>query len=302
MTTQNSTNNKIRLSQTDRLVGRSSAGGGLSEEIPCTAIARAILAASSKAGARTAIDLGTASTVNTGTAEGEVPLLIAGGVLPASMIPAISITSIQTVADQAARLALTNVQEGDVVKQTDNGLSYILGTGAASSNASWISIGDTSIDAGEIVSGTLPTARGGTGLSTLGTPLNIIRVNAAGTALEYAAPGNAINRLPYTEETTTTRTIVPDNAYGANHSSKITFTLPTTAGVGSQTEIIGIGAGGWQIVQSAGQQMHFGNLSTTVGPTGRIENTERRDCITLKCIVANTEWVVVSSVGNIDVV
>lgn len=39
------------------------------------------------------------------------------------------------------------------------------------------------------VTGILPTANGGTGLSTLGTGLQILRVNGAGTALEYATIG-----------------------------------------------------------------------------------------------------------------
>lgn len=42
-------------------------------------------------------------------------------------------------------------------------------------------------DAGDITTGTLAVARGGTGLTALGGALEILRVNAAGTALEFAA-------------------------------------------------------------------------------------------------------------------
>ena len=39
--------------------------------------------------------------------------------------------------------------------------------------------------------GVLSTARGGTGLSTIGTASQVLRVNSGGTALEYASPSNA---------------------------------------------------------------------------------------------------------------
>jgi len=41
------------------------------------------------------------------------------------------------------------------------------------------------LDASKITSGTFPITRGGTGLSSLGTPLQLLRVNSAGTNLEY---------------------------------------------------------------------------------------------------------------------
>jgi hypothetical protein len=44
------------------------------------------------------------------------------------------------------------------------------------------------LDASKITSGTLPVARGGTGLSSLGTGNQLIRVNSGGTALEYFTP------------------------------------------------------------------------------------------------------------------
>lgn len=50
-----------------------------------------------------------------------------------------------------------------------------------------VTIGSVSLTAG--VSGTLPIANGGTGLTALGTALQSVRVNAGATALEYYTPG-----------------------------------------------------------------------------------------------------------------
>ncbi|MGL4947072.1 MAG: hypothetical protein ACRC4X_05340 [Cetobacterium sp.] len=302
MSLQNATNGKVIVSATDRLIGRSSAGAGLSEEITCTSVARSLLAGATLADIRTALGLGTAAVASTGTSSGNVPVLDANGQLAAAVIPAIAISSIQVVADQAARLGLTNVEVGDIAKQTDNGLSYILSALPAATNANWISIGDTSIDAGEIISGTLPIARGGTGLNALGSASQVLRVNAGATGLEFANSGVVLNRLPYTEVTTATQALAVDNAYGANNASQIVFTLPATAALGSVIEIAGVGAGGWRIAQNASQQIHFGNLSTTVGTGGRIDSTHRRDTIEIRNVVANNEWVVMSSIGNMDVV
>lgn len=302
MALQNAANGKAILSATDRLVGRQSAGGGISEEILCTAQGRAMLAAIDAAAQRAVLSLGSAALLTAGASAGNVPVLDGAGQLLASTIPSVALTSIQVVADQAARLALVNVQPGDVAKQTDNGLSFILASLPASSNANWISIGDTAIDASDVSSGILPFARGGTGLGALGSSLQNLRVNGAGTSLEYYTPITTLNRLPYTEITTTTVALVADNAYGLNNASQVVSTLPSTAAVGTVIEIVGIGAGGWRLALNASQQVHFGNISTTIGTGGRIDSTFRRDTISIRCVVANTEWVVVNAVGNQDVV
>jgi hypothetical protein len=62
-----------------------------------------------------------------------------GGVLVTSQLPAISITSIDVVADKTARLNLT-AEEGDVAVQTDTGEAYILSTNDPTVDSNWVEI------------------------------------------------------------------------------------------------------------------------------------------------------------------
>lgn len=62
-----------------------------------------------------------------------------GGVLVSSQLPQLSITSVDVVADQAARLAL-DAEEGDFAIQQDNDTSYILSTNDPTVDGNWIEI------------------------------------------------------------------------------------------------------------------------------------------------------------------
>ncbi len=70
-----------------------------------------------------------------------------------------------------------------------NGTSVVLDTGASLNDEIFILAFGTfnvaSISASNITTGTLATARGGTGLSSLGTAGQVLKVNAGATALEY---------------------------------------------------------------------------------------------------------------------
>ncbi len=85
----------------------------------------------------TALNLGTAATRNTGTSSGNVPLLDSSGKLADSVIPKIAITDTFVVASQAAMLALSAAQEGDVAIRTDLNKSFILRATPHSTLANW---------------------------------------------------------------------------------------------------------------------------------------------------------------------
>ena len=75
----------------------------------------------------------------------------------------------------------------------------------------------------------------------------------------------------------------------------------STAAVGSVLRVSGITASGWKITQNASGVIHFGKTDTTVGTSGYLQSTLARDSVELVCCVANNEWNVVSSVGNITI-
>jgi hypothetical protein len=93
-----------------------------------------------------------------------------------------------------------------------------------------------------------------------------------------------------------------NDGYIANAVGTVQLLLPTVSVLGDIVRVAGITAGGWQITQSAGQQIQFGNLLTTVGVGGSLNSTASGDTVELVCVVANTSWMVLSGVGNINVV
>lgn len=94
-----------------------------------------------------------------------------------------------------------------------------------------------------------------------------------------------------------------NTGYTANNGATlVVLSLPTTSAVGDFVEVNGKGAGLWTIDQAAGQQIHFGNVSTTLGATGTLSSTLQYDNVRLRCITADTIWTVVSSQGSLSAV
>jgi hypothetical protein len=85
----------------------------------------------------TALGLGTAATKNTGTGNGNIPILDADGKLADSVIPKVALTNTFVVASQAAMLALTTAQEGDVAVRTDLNKTFILKANGYATLANW---------------------------------------------------------------------------------------------------------------------------------------------------------------------
>jgi hypothetical protein len=99
----------------------------------------------------------------------------------------------------------------------------------------------------------------------------------------------------------TAQTMSANNSYYTQNASSTTLTLPVSCNVGTVMQIAGVGAGGWVLAQNAGQSINFGNQVTTTGTGGSIASTNRYDGVLILCVVANTQWVVLTAVGNLTV-
>ena len=90
--------------------------------------------------AKAAVDaLGTASTCDTGTSQGNVPILNSNGKLDTTILPSLAITDTFTASSQAAMLELS-AEKGDVCVRTDESKTYILQNEPASTLANWIEL------------------------------------------------------------------------------------------------------------------------------------------------------------------
>lgn len=136
--------------------------------------------------------------------------------------------------------------------------------------------------------------------ATLSAGTNISITNAAGS-ITIAATGSGA--FSWVDQTSSSVTAAINTGYVTdNGASLVTYTLPSTAALGSEIRISGFSAGGWKVGQPASTLIHIGNQVTTTGTGGSLASTNAFDCIDLVCVVANTTWVVQNSFGNITYV
>ena len=99
----------------------------------------------------------------------------------------------------------------------------------------------------------------------------------------------------------TTQAAAINNGYIANNPGTVTITLPAVAPFGSIIAVSGMNAVvGWRLACGTGQTIHFGNQNTTIS-TGYLQATNLYDSVTVVCNVANTEFIVLTSIGNLTV-
>lgn len=93
--------------------------------------------------------------------------------------------------------------------------------------------------------------------------------------------------------------VLSNNGYITNSGALITLTLPAVAAVGDEFGFTGFGTGGWLIAQNAGQTIHSGIRDTTTGAGGSLASTQQHDSCLLLCVVANTDFILLSQQGNL---
>lgn len=149
---------------------------------------------------------------------------------------------------------------------------------------------------GELLIGSTAAPNIRVGTMTAGTGVSI--TNGAGSITINATGGG----VTWTEVTGTSQAMAISNGYITNNAGLVTCSLPASSVVGAVIQVVGKGAGLWRISQGAGQQIHVGSTSTTVGAGGSVTALNRRDAISLVCTVADTEWTAFSTQGNLTVV
>jgi len=112
------------------------------------------------------------------------------------------------------------------------------------------------------------------------------------------AVSSTIRRVPWTLVTTGTQALAVNNGYVGNNGTNITYTLPNTSAFGSIIRITNFGVGLPIIAQNALQSIHFASSTTSIGLGGSLTASEQFSSIELVCVVASTEWTVLSSIGN----
>jgi len=134
--------------------------------------------------------------------------------------------------------------------------------------------------------------------ATLTAGAGIGIVNAAGSITISSTSGG----FSWAVVTSATQALVFENGYIGNRATAITYTLPPISVVGDSLIVTNIGAGLPVISQNAGQSIHFTASTTTVGVGGSLTAIDQFGSIELVCAVANTEWIVVDSVGSWTIV
>lgn len=170
-------------------------------------------------------------------------------------------------------------------------MSYILSSGSGGSGGSGIQ--------------TITGNSGGSVPPSVGGNINLL--GAGGITVTGNVGTNTLtitggSSTTWNEITATSALMTINNGYIANNAGVVTLTLPATAALGSMLMVSGKGAGGWSIAQNSGQTIHFGAVNTTTGTGGSLSSQLQYDTVTLVCITANTDWVVLNVMGNLTYV
>lgn len=96
-------------------------------------------------------------------------------------------------------------------------------------------------------------------------------------------------------------------AIGKNYLIKsgglVRGTLPTTAPVGSKIRVAGAGDGPWEIRHANGCKVILNSVKqTTATVSGAVQSIDNYDAVELMCITANTDWLIISHKGSIDLI
>jgi len=156
--------------------------------------------------------------------------------------------------------------------------------GAASNSLSSLALTNGQLAIGSTgASPVAATLTPGTGIGISGGP-GTVTISVAGSGLGW-------------QSISANQTLVINNGYFVT-SGALTLTLPAVSSIGDNIRVELTAGTSWSIAQTAGQSIRAGTNVTTVGVAGSLTSTASGDCISLRCNVANTGWIVESGFGS----
>ena len=132
--------------------------------------------------------------------------------------------------------------------------------------------------------------------------------NQGANSITFTVTGGGLAWIPVTSAT---QGMAANTGYFANFAgpAALQFTLPVTCPRNRVIRVAGMGPALWTIKQNADQKIHFDNIPqtladnvTTTGILGSLSATATNNCVELICIVADFEFMVLSHIGNLNVV
>jgi len=186
--------------------------------------------------------------------------------------------------DFVVKKQLDSLRTGTVLNNVPQNANFILsgpttGTAANPTFRSLVAADIPNIDVSKITTGTLPIARGGTGLTSLGSSLQQLRVNAGGSALEYFTPtvpaqlAGAVK--DFYADATSADSLYPytiPSSYLANNGDKIKFTYAGTFSSVATSHIVGLAIAGTSVASMSNGATLGGNWKIE-GYVIRVSNT-----------------------------
>ena len=144
-----------------------------------------------------------------------------------------------------------------------------------------------------------PFLASGTILSILtdGSTTNFFRGDGT-----YAVPAGGGGGLTWGVISETAVTVAANSGYLVTTTALTTFTLPATSSIGNTFRIADKGVGLWKIAQTVANKIYFGHTSSTLGTAGYFSSADTGDCIELVCATANSDWIILSAIGNLTFV
>lgn len=215
-------------------------------------------------------------------------------------------TTATTATSVSNALTMNNSGTGDATGSTYNGsatktISYnSIGASPLAGSSSIVTVGI--VTTGTWNATAIGPSKGGTGLTSPGALGNVLTSDGAGNWL--SSPPTGGGGLTFNAVSSSTQALAINNCYYTTYAGLNVMTLPAVAAVNSIIEIIAGPSGNtFKVAQNSGQMIYYAaqngvSIVSQSGTAGYLQSSSPNTIVTLKCVVANTTWVVLYANNN----